>query len=300
MKRLIFLITSALTLFFLPLKGSAQEGSLLDILGKDEVTDYTTNAFKSSRVINGHSMEMISEGTLDFRILHRFGRISDGFYEMFGLDRASMRIGFDYGISPNLMVGFGRSTAKKEMDAFVKYRILWQSKGSKNNPVSLVWVSGITMNGLKDPIGNPEVPVTLSRRLGYYHELIIGRKITDRLTLQLSPTWVHRNIVDNQLIPNELFAVGFGGRVKFTQRLAFVWDYGYVINRFPGNLLANPLSIGLDIETGGHVFQLHFSNAVGMNERAYLSDTNGDWLKGDIQFGFNLSRIFQVKKRPIE
>lgn len=297
MKPLFFLIATGLALFFLPLKVSAQEGSLLDILGKEDVTDYTTNAFKSSRVINGHSMEMIGEGTLDFRILHRFGRISDGFYEMFGLDRASMRMGFDYGISPNLTVGFGRSTAKKEMDAFVKYRILWQSKGSKNNPVSLVWVSGITMNGLKDPIGNPEVPVTLSRRLGYYHELIIGRKITDRLTLQLSPTWVHRNIVDNQLIPNELFAVGFGGRVKFTQRLAFVWDYGYVINRFPGNLLANPLSIGLDIETGGHVFQLHFSNAVGMNERAYLSDTNGDWLKGDIQFGFNLSRIFQIKKR---
>lgn len=300
MKPLFFLIATGLALFFLPLKVSAQEGSLLDILGKEDVTDYTTNAFKSSRVINGHSMEMIGEGTLDFRILHRFGRISDGFYEMFGLDRASMRMGFDYGISPNLMVGFGRSTAKKEMDAFVKYRILWQSKGSKNNPVSLVWVSGITMNGLKDPIGNPEVPVTLSRRLGYYHELIIGRKITDRLTLQLSPTWVHRNIVDNQLISNELFAVGFGGRVKFTQRLAFVWDYGYVINRFPGNLLANPLSIGLDIETGGHVFQLHFSNAVGMNERAYLSDTNGDWLKGDIQFGFNLSRIFQIKKRPVE
>ncbi|MFM9949892.1 MAG: DUF5777 family beta-barrel protein [Saprospiraceae bacterium] len=300
MKPLFFLIATGLALFFLPLKASAQEGSLLDILGKEDVTDYTTNAFKSSRVINGHSMEMIGEGTLDFRILHRFGRISDGFYEMFGLDRASMRMGFDYGISPNLMVGFGRSTAKKEMDAFVKYRILWQSKGSKNNPVSLVWVSGITMNGLKDPIGNPEVPVTLSRRLGYYHELIIGRKITDGLTLQLSPTWVHRNIVDNKLIPNELFAVGFGGRVKFTQRLAFVWDYGYVINRFPGNLLANPLSIGLDIETGGHVFQLHFSNAVGMNERAYLSDTNGDWLKGDIQFGFNLSRIFQIKKRPVE
>lgn len=300
MKQLFFSVASSLILFLLPFGISAQEGSLLDILGKEDVTDYTTNAFKSSRVINGHSMEMIGEGTLDFRILHRFGRINDGFYEMFGLDRASMRLGFDYGISPNLMVGFGRSTAKKEMDAFVKYRILWQSKGSKNNPVSLVWVSGITMNGLKDPIGHPEVPVTLSRRLGYYHELIIGRKITDRLTLQLSPTWVHRNIVDNQLIPNELFAIGFGGRVKFTQRLAFVWDYGYVINRFPSNLLANPLSIGLDIETGGHVFQLHFSNAVGMNERAYLSDTNGDWLKGDIQFGFNLSRIFQIKKRPVE
>jgi len=273
------------------------EPSLLDALGEEQTTDYATNAFKSPRVINGHSMEMLHEGTLDFRILHRFGDVSAGYYQLFGLDQASMRMAFDYGLTPNLMLGIGRSTNKKELDGFVKYRILWQSTGKRNMPISLLWVSGVTMNGMKDPTGEPEVPVTLSRRMGYYHELIIGRKFNERFTMQISPTLVHRNIVHNKLIANDLWAMGIGGRYKVTQRLAIVWDYGYVFNRFPANVTRNPLSLGVDIETGGHVFQLHFSNAVGMNERAYLSDENGNWGKGQIRFGFNLSRVFQIKKQ---
>lgn len=281
---------------------SAQnDTSLLDLLGDEKPeTTKVTNAFKSPRVINGHSMEMLGEGVLDFRILHRFGKISRGFYDMFGLDQASMRIGFDYGVTPNLTVGFGRTTFLKELDAFAKYRLLWQSEGAKNIPVSVIWVSGITMNGLKNPIAEPEVPVTLSRRLAYYHELIIGRKFTDRFTMQLSPVLVHNNIVGNRLTPNDLFALGVGTRLKVSQRIALVLDYYHAFNRFPNVLSYDPLSIGVDIETGGHVFQLHFSNAAGMNERAFLTDDNGNWLKGDIQFGFNLSRVFQLKKRKVD
>lgn len=275
------------------------EGSMLDLLDEQLSLDRTTNAFKSPRVINTHSMEMLSPGTMDFRILHRFGDVSRGAYELFGLDQAAMRLGFDFGITPNFTAGIGRSSAKKEIDGFLKYRLLWQSKGRRNIPVSLIWVSGMTMNGLKDPVGIEGVSAKFSRRLGYYHELIIGRKFSERVTLQLSPTLIHNNIVANRLIPNNLFAVGFGGRVKFTKRLAFVWDYTYAINRFPANLNYNPLSLGIDIETGGHVFQLHFSNAVGMNERAYITDENGNWLKGQVRFGFNLSRVFQIVKQKI-
>ncbi|MCB9283275.1 MAG: hypothetical protein H6563_04310 [Lewinellaceae bacterium] len=274
-----------------------EEPSLLDMLGaEEETTEYTTNAFKSTRVINSASMEMLGAGVLDFRILHRFGKFSQGAYQLFGLDNASMRLAFDYGILPNLMVGVGRSTNKKELDGFVKYRILWQSTGKRTMPISLIWMSGMTLNGLKDPVGNPEVSPTFTRRLGFYHQLIIGRKFSDRFTLQVSPTMVHQNIVANRLIPNDLYAVGVGGRYKFSKRIALVWDYSYVINRFPNDPVKNPLSVGFDIETGGHVFQLHFSNAVGMNERAYLTDDNGSWLRGDIQFGFNLSRVFQIAK----
>ncbi|MFN4257460.1 MAG: DUF5777 family beta-barrel protein [Saprospiraceae bacterium] len=284
-----------------PLAAQPGDGDLLSLLGDAPEKEHIANAFKSPRVINSHSMEMLSVGTLDFRVLHRFGELKGGGYELFGLDQASMRLGFDYGLTPNLMLGVGRSTAKKELDGFVKYRLLWQSKGGKHPaPVSLVWVSGITANGLKEPFSEPEVEVKFVRRLSYYHALIVGRKFNERLTLQLSPTLVHRNIVDNRLIPNELFAVGFGGRFKMTKRMALMWDYGYVINRFPGNINYNPLSLGVDIETGGHVFQLHFSNAVGMNERAYLSDANGNWLAGGIRFGFNLSRVFQLVKRKID
>lgn len=274
----------------------AQEGSLLDLLGEEDQTVFVNNAFKSPRVINGHSMEMLSAGTLDFRILHRFGKISNGLYDIFGLDQASMRLGFDYGITRDLMIGVGRSTLKKEGDAFVKYRIFHQSTGKRNMPVSMVWVSGMTVNGLKEPISNPEVSPTFYRRMAYYHQLIVGRKFSDRFSLQLTPTLLHRNIVDNRLVPNDLFALGIGGRYKFTKRVALVWDYSYAFNRFPGLLSYNPLSLGFDIETGGHVFQLHFSNAVGMNERALLGEPNGNWGKGEIQFGFNLSRVFQVAK----
>lgn len=172
------LLVGACMLSVLTLK--AQEPSLLDALGEDKTTDYATNSFKGTRVINAQSMEMLHPGTMDFRILHRFGKINRGAYEFFGLDQATMRMGFDFGITKNLMAGIGRSTAKKEFDAFVKYRILWQSKGERNVPVSVIWLSGVTVNGLKDVTGIAEIPTTFDRRLGYYHSLIVGRKFSER------------------------------------------------------------------------------------------------------------------------
>ena len=300
MKKLIN--TGALLLLLLVSVGAQVDtsGDLLGMLDEPVLLNRVTNAFKSPRVINSHSMEMLSPGTMDFRILHRFGDLSRGYYELFGLDQATMRLGFDFGITPNLTAGFGRSTNRKELDGFVKYRLLWQSTGQRTIPLSLVWVSGMTLNGLKDPTGSTELPPTFSRRLAFYHQLIIGRKFNDWLSVQITPTAVHRNIVANRLMSNELYAIGFGGRAKLTRRIAFVWDYSYALNRFPGLLSYNPLSLGVDIETGGHVFQLHFSNAVGMNERAFLSDENSNWLKGEIRFGFNLSRVFQIAKRTIK
>jgi hypothetical protein len=294
------LLALLLGAFFSPLL--AQDDSLLGLLGDDNSSDKVVNAFKSPRVINGHSMEMLDAGALDFRILHRFGKINDGFYNLFGLDNANMRLGFDYGVTSNFTVGIGRTTSKKELDGFLKYRVLWQSTGAKSIPVSVVLVAGATFNGLKDPYADLEVDPNFTRRLAYYTQAIVGRKFNEKLSAQLVPTWLHRNIVENQLVSNDMFALGFGARYKFIKRVALVVDYYYAFNRFPNDPTFNPLSIGFDIETGGHVFQLHFSNAVGMNERAFLTDANGSWLKGDIQFGFNLSRVFQLneknKKKP--
>ena len=286
------------TLLLLAFNMQAQD-DLLDMLGNDKTTDYASNSFKGTRVINSHSMEMLHPGTMDFRILHRFGRIDQGAYQLFGLDQASMRMGFDFGLTKNMMVGIGRSTNKKEIDGMIKYRLLWQSKGEKKMPVSVIAVAGMTVNGLKDVVGVSGVETTFSRRLGYYYSVIVGRKFSDRFSLQLTPTLVHQNIVSSEVVPNNLYALGVGGRFKVTQRLALVWDYSYAFNRFPGIAAYNPLSLGIDIETGGHVFQLHFSNAVGMNERAFLTDSNGQYFKGEIQFGFNLSRVFQLKKQKI-
>ena len=294
--RAYFIITMVFLSLVRPLL-IAQEGDLLGLLGEEKEKEKVVNAFKSPRVVNSHSIEMLEGGALDFRILHRFGKISDGFYNLFGLDNASMRMSFDYGVSSNLSVGIGRSTNRKEIDGFLKYRLINQTEGSINIPASLILVGGATYNGLRGPFSNPEIDPTFKRRLAYYTQFIIGRKFSEKFSLQIAPTWLHRNIVENTQISNDLMSIGLGARYKFVKRVALILDYSYVLNPPFPDLGHNPLSIGFDIDTGGHVFQLHFSNAVGMNERALLSEVNGDWLSGDIQFGFNLSRIFQLREK---
>lgn len=275
---------------------SAQdETSLLNELEQDKPKkEFVSNAFKSSRVINGHSMEFIGKGVLDFRILHRFGRVSQGVSQLFGLDQASMRMGFDYGLAKNLSIGIGRSTLKKEVDGFIKYRPVWQSKGPGAVPFSLVLVAGMSAHTLKNT--DPSRKETFTTRSAYYYQAIVGRKFTERLSLQLSPTLVHRNIVEAADI-NDIYALGIGGRMKLTKRMALVADYFYAMNGFPGEKGINPLSVGIDIETGGHVFQLHFSNTAGMNERSFITETTERWGKGDLRFGFNLSRVFTLDKK---
>jgi hypothetical protein len=271
----------------------AQDQDLLKLVDSSKPSrEYVGGAFKSSRVINGHSVEMIGKGVLDVRILHRFGTVNNGAKEFFGLDQASMRMGFDYGITSHLTVGIGRTSYNKELDAFAKVRVLRQAIGG--SPFSIVWVSGITLN-TQDWV-DKERKNYFSSRLGYYHEVIIGRKFTSAFSLQLSPILAHRNLVVAADDDNNTFALGIGGRLKFSKRMALVADYHPVLaGRQTGT--KNPLSLGIDIETGGHVFQLHFSNSTGMNEKEFITNTTDDFWKGDIRFGFNLSRVFQVGKK---
>jgi hypothetical protein len=254
--------------------------------------EYVKNAFKSTRVINGHSMEFLRPGTMDFRILHRFGLMNQGAKNFFGLDQASMRMGFDFGITNNIMLGVGRSTFKKELDGFIKYAPLRQSTGPKSFPLSITFVGGATINTL--PWIDPTRENFFSSRLAYYGQVIIGRKFSPAFTLQLSPTIVHNNLVPFIDQPNDVYSLGLGGRYKFSKRMALMVDYFYIVNGLQKDINFNPLSVGIDIETGGHVFQLHFSNTTGMNERAFITETTNRWGKGEIRFGFNLSRVFQI------
>ncbi len=279
-------------------KSFAQDEDLLDSLDTKPEKQYVVNGFKSSRVIMSHSMEMLRPGVLDFRILHRFGNVNEGISEFFGLDDATIRLGLDYGISNNLTLGIGRGSYKKELDGFIKYRPVQQSTGTKASPVSLVLVAGSTINTL--PWDDPTRKNYFSSRIGYYAQAIVGRKFSEKFTLQLMPTIVHQNLVTTSRDRNDLFGAGIGGRIKISKRVALTADYYYVINR--NEVLQNyynPLSIGFDIETGGHVFQLHFTNAIGMNERVFLTETYNDWGRGDIQFGFNISRAFQLTKKKV-
>ena len=273
----------------------AQDDLLKLVDSSKPAKEYVSRAFKSSRVINGHSMEMIPKGNMDFRILHRFGLVNTGVNNLWGLDQATMRFGFDFGLLRDLTIGIGRSTVNKEWDGFIKYRAVQQSKGPGSFPISIVGVAGMTYSTM--PWSDPNRENFTSSRIAYYGLIIFGRKFNDYLTLQVSPTMVHRNLVPLETDENDAYAVGLGGRLKLSRRVAFVLDYHYIIAGVDKDIYSNPLSMGVDIETGGHVFQLHFTNAVGMNEKAFTTATTNDWGKGDVGFGFNISRSFQIKKR---
>lgn len=281
--------------FFCSAMNLPAQDDLLSLVGEDKPKkEYVEYAFKSSRVIMSHSLEIIRPRVMDLRILHRFGNINGGAYEFFGLDNATMRLGFDFGLTKNLMIGVGRSTNKKELDGFIKYRLIRQAKNG-GSPFSLLLVGGASLSTLK--FADTARKNYFSSRMGYYGQLVMGRKITEGFTLQFMPTVVHRNLVPTIDDPNDMFAVGVGSRLRLSRRISLNVDYYYRINPNETDGTHNPLSVGFDIETGGHVFQLHFTNAVGMNEKVFLTETTNDWIKGDIQFGFNISRSFQIKKK---
>lgn len=274
---------------------------------KKNPTELVEATFKTSRIINGHSIENTAKGILDFKISHRFGTLNMGFYQLFGLDNATMRMGLDYGVTNRLMVGWGRSTFQKQYDAFFKYRVLRQSTGEKKMPVSLSIMASVMLatdtSSIRNNYAIPDgVKMNFSDKLSYAYQVIIARKFSSDFSLQIMPTMVHSNVVPLASDPNDLFSIGIGGRLKITQRLSVNAEYYYNIpgqklEEMAGSKLYNPLSIGFDIETGGHVFQLHFTNSRGMSERQFITETPGSWGKGDIHFGFNISRVFQIGKR---
>lgn len=271
----------------------AQEEDLLGMLGDEEPKkEFVKNAFKATRVISGQSLEQVAAGVLDFRILHRFGRLNGGSREAYGLDQATIRLGLDYGISNRIMIGLGRSSNKKEIDGFIKYRMIWQGKGKGSIPFSMILISGFSKDGLE--WANPDRENYFTSRFAYFNQVLIGRKFSESFSLQLMPTMIHRNLVAKTMDKHDIYSLGVGARIKLTRRLSLNAEYFYNLPDQLGAKSTNPLSIGFDIETGGHVFQLHFTNALGMNERSLITDTNGSWEKGDIHFGFNISRVFTL------
>lgn len=263
---------------------------------------YVAATFKSTRLIDGHSVETTQAGVLDLLVSHRFGTLNQGFYNMFGLDVASMRIGVDYGITNRFTIGGGRSTFEKQYDGFLKYRLLWQSGGKKNMPISLTLLSSVMLQTDTSTFKAEKKIVTKPRntdKLSYAYQILIARKFNDNFSLQLAPTMIHENLVDSSFNSNDLFAIGVGARIKLTRRSSINLEYYYQLpgTKFPGTY--NTFSIGWEIETGGHVFQLHLSNSTGMTERTFIVENTGRWSKGDIHFGFNISRLFTLKKHKI-
>ena len=285
-------------LFSLITLGIFAQDDLMNILDQNapKEINYTTATFKSTRIMNGHSVEKMPPGQLDVRISHRFGKLNSGAYNLFGLDQSNIRLGLEYGIFKWLMIGIGRGSYEKTFDGFTKFTILRQSSGARVMPVSLSLFSSVALNSMK---WTDETRANyFSSRLSYVGQILIARKISQGLSLQLTPSYVHRNLVTTELDPNDLFALGAGGRLKLTKRISLNAEYFYVVNpkTYMSRQIYNSLSVGVDIETGGHVFQLLFTNSLGMIEKAFIGETTGQWKKGDIHFGFNISRVFTLKK----
>ncbi len=282
----IFTVFLALSLSVL-----AQD-DLLSMLDEQapEQTHLVDATFKGTRLINGHSIETRSQGVMDFIIAHRFGTIDGGAYELFGLDYAQVRIGLEYAVTDRLYVGSGRNSFEKTFDGFAKYRLLRQTKGSSAMPVSVTWFSSMSIKTLKQPELEPE----FTDKLAYTHQILIASKVTNSISLQLMPTWVHRNLIGEEDLNNDIFAIGVGGRFKFNQRVALCFEYYKQLQKLNDDGY-DAIAIGFDIETGGHVFQLQFTNATSMVPKGYVSETTNDFFDGEIHFGFNISRTFQVK-----
>jgi opacity protein-like surface antigen len=276
----------------------AQDNTLLDRLN-DSLSvhtgkTYVSGTFKATHIVNMQTVESAAAGNLNFVIQHRFGQLNSGSYNFFGLDNATLRLGLDYGITDDLDIGVGRTSYLKTFDGYVKYKLLRQTEG-RQMPVSVSFLGTIT-DYTQDIVGKDYL--TTAYRTAYSAQLLIARKISRSLSLQLAPTYLHYNLVPTVSDKNDLFAMGLGARMKITNRMSIDAEYNYLPS---GQVVSTPtrnsFSLGWDIETGGHVFQLVFSNSQSMLETQYITQTTGSWGKGDIYFGFNISRNFNLKKK---
>ena len=280
-----------LVLFALPLLA---QDSLMSLFDTGPKTVYAEATFKATRVVLGQSVVNPAKGNLIFVIQHHFGYVNQGIYEFFGLDQATIRLGFEYGITDWLMVGIGRSSYGKIYDGNVKIKILRQSSGKKNMPVSVNYFGSIGISTLR--IEDKTIDYYFTNRLTYLNQILIARKFSPGISLQLSPSLVHRNLVETPQDDNNVWALGAGGRFKLSKHTSINAEYFYVLSSQTAAQYHNTFSIGFDVETGGHVFQLYMSNSEGIIGQNFIPGTTGDWLKGDFLIGFNITRTFVLKK----
>ncbi len=272
---------------------------MLDEESKNQV-EYATATFKGTRLINGQTIETVNKNHLNFWISHRFGAINSGFIDnFFGLDEARIRLGLEYGITDQLTIGAGRSSQEKMYDFYAKYKLLRQSNFM---PVTLTLYgsNAISTMATDSPLesGTKMTYYNNTERMTYTGQIILARKFSENLSLQLMPTLLHFNKAETTDTPNNMVALGVGGRVKLSKRFSLSGEYYYAdFNRPSTSNYHNSLALGFDIETGGHVFQFHLTNSRGMIERQFIAQTTKQWSDGGIFYGFNISRSFSFDKR---
>jgi len=285
------IISSAFTL-------SAQDidpMSLLQGLAEAPKDEPVIATFKATRLINQQTIEVGGTRSLDFRIHHHFGPFNSGAYDFWGIDGgASIRLGLEYSYNGRLQFGLGRTSYEKQIDGFLKYRLLRQSK-SGSMPISVTLFSGAYRNGIKGlQIGGIDKFKYASDRLSFVQQIIIARKIDDKLSIQITPTMVHYNLVENLADNNDAYFLGIAGRYKISNRTAITYEYGANLLNYSESKYYDSMGIGLDIETGGHVFQMFLTNSFGMTENQTFARTNSAWADRGFRLGFNVSRMFTL------
>lgn len=279
-------------ILFIVLPVFSQDDLLKELADETPATPTPVIAtFSGTRLVNGHSVETRGKNVLELIITHRFGTLNSGAYELFGLDNSAVRIGLEYGITDRLMVGFGRSSSDKTLDYFGKYKVLRQSG---TMPVTVTLLGTAAYLGLRNPELNQ---LSTTGKMAYVTQLLIARKFSSRVSLQLSPTYLYRATVNQAEAVNNLVSLGMGGRVKITKSMAVVLEYYLRLNENSTTPYRDAIGVNIEFETGGHVFQLVFTNTLGMVERHILAETSGNFFDGDIHFGFNITRAFQLGRK---
>ncbi|WP_313807241.1 DUF5777 family beta-barrel protein [Flavobacterium sp.] len=281
-----------------PLFGLAQD-DLLSEIDTVQADNQTESSFKSLKIVNLESTKLAAKKDLYFVVAHRFDYLEHGFDDFFGLDNANTQLKFVYGLTDWLTVHVARSGFQETYDVAAKYRLVYQKEGC-----ALFTIVGFNSLAINTEMKEDDFPdMSFSNRLSYVTQLLISRRFNEALSLELAPTFFHENTIrdtfadDGTIIlpnpqDNSQFALGMGGRYKITKRWSVNLDYVAHLNRASESIYTNPLSIGMDLETGGHVFQMHFTNSRAMHESGFLGQTSGRWDKGEICFGFNLVRVF--------
>ena len=267
------------------------QNDLLSLIDNN-TTEYSNYIFKGTKVVNSESVEMPDNGVLQFMIQHRFGTLNSGFYNFYGLDNSQVRMSLAYGINDRLSIGIGRSSSLKAIDSNLKYQLFRQSKGNKKFPLTICLNSSIVFKQYFKSTSENSI-FLLSDQFSYSHQLLIARKINRKFSIQLSPTLVHYNLLSIDQFNNDLYSIGYGLRYKLSNRISVNLES---FSQFNSQNKINPISIGFDVETGGHVFQFHLSNSAFMINRAFIHETYDLWSEGSIYFGFNISRVFTVKE----
>ena len=283
-------------LFLCSLAVQAQESDLFDVFEESTQSEVVYATFKGTQLINASTNETPGEGVLQFMMAHRFGSFNDDYlYNFFGLDNAQVRMQLDYGVTDRLNIGIGRSSFLKVADGFIKYQLLQQQKGTKTVPVCITLHSSTNYRNARYTDG---IDHAMSDRLSYMHQAIIARKWNRKLSTLVSPSVLHFNLVPTAQYPNTTAHITLGARYKISNRMALTGESTLLSNRefSSGERYTTPFAVGVDIETGGHVFQLHISNTRAMNGPYWMARNPYSASNGGLFLGFNISRVFTVKE----